>query len=100
MAATRFRTENYNEYHTFLAGLGEDNSRGLGALRKNLRRAVREELTDRQAQMLALYYVEGQSMCEIADALAVNVSTVSRTIRRGRERLQRCLRYGAATLLK
>ena len=35
------------------------------------------------------------TMTEISRRLGVHPSTVSRTIRRGEERLRRCLRYGA-----
>ena len=40
------------------------------------------------------------SMEAIAKELGVNKSTVSRTLKRGRQRLYRCLRYGAANLLE
>ena len=47
-----------------------------------------------------LYYGEGLNLREISQRLGVNKSTVSRTMKRGRERLHRCLRYGAAALLE
>ena len=43
--------------------------------------------------MLALYYDRGLKMNQIAKRLGVNRSTVSRTIKRAKERLYRCLRY-------
>ncbi|WP_295583099.1 sigma-70 family RNA polymerase sigma factor [uncultured Oscillibacter sp.] len=70
-----------------------DNSELLTRLRQNLRRARREELTPRQQQVLSLYYDKGMTMPQIAGALGVNCSTVSRTIRRAKQRLYRCLRY-------
>ena len=39
-------------------------------------------------------------MREIGQKLGVDKSTVSRTIKRGERRLQRCLRYGATGLLE
>ena len=39
-------------------------------------------------------------MREIGQKLGVDKSTVSRTIKRGERRLQRCLRYGAKGLLE
>lgn len=65
-----------------------------------LSRAMTDELTPRQKQMMELYYQQQLPMREIAHRLGVNVSTVSRTIDRGRLRLRRCLRYGSSTLLK
>ena len=70
-----------------------DNEEQLERLRRNLRRARQAELTDRQQQMLRMYYDEGKSMVKIARLLHVNKSTVSRTIARGRRRLKKCLQY-------
>ena len=72
----------------------ETNDEQMGRLRRNLRQARERELTARQRQMLSLYYDQGMKMSQIARKLGVNSSTVSRTIRRARERLYRCLRYG------
>ena len=69
------------------------NSELLTRLRQNLRRARQQELTPRQQQVLTLYYDQGMSMTQIAQTLGVNCSTVSRTIRRAKQRLYRCLRY-------
>ena len=66
------------------------NSELLTRLRQNLRRARQQELTPRQQQVLTLYYDQGMN---IAQTLGVNCSTVSRTIRRAKQRLYRCLRY-------
>jgi DNA-directed RNA polymerase specialized sigma24 family protein len=46
-----------------------------------------------------MYYGQNKTMDAIAKELGVNKSTVSRTLKRGRQRLYRCLRYGAASLL-
>ena len=62
-------------------------------LRRNLRRAREQELTPRQRQMLELYYDQGMSIPRIAGELGLNRSSVSRTLRRARDRLYRCLRY-------
>ena len=69
------------------------NSELLTRLRQNLRRARQQELTPRQQQVLTLYYDQGMNMPQIAQTLGVNCSTVSRTIRRAKQRLYRCLRY-------
>ena len=69
------------------------NSELLARLRQNLRRARQQELTPRQQQVLTLYYDQGMNMTQIAQTLGDNCSTVSRTIRRAKQRLYRCLRY-------
>ena len=70
-----------------------DNSQQLERLRRGLRRAPEQEPTPRQRQLLSLYYDRGMTIPQIAGELGVNPSTVSRTLRRARDRLYRCLRY-------
>ncbi len=79
--------------------MAEDNSAQVSRLKRNLARALREDITPRQRMLLTLYYAEGKNMQQIAGELGVDKSTVSRTIKRGERRLQRCLRYGAAAYL-
>ena len=71
-----------------------NNAEQMDRLRRNLRQARERELTPRQRQMVALYYDRGLTMTQIAGRLGVNRSTVSRTLRRARDRLYRYLRYG------
>lgn len=99
MRDSKFNYEYYGEYSTYIASLGEDNSDTHNTLIKNLRRALCEDITDRQRQMIQMHYVDKMKICEIARILGVNSSTVSRTISRGEARLQKCLRYGARELL-
>lgn len=77
-----------------------DNSREISRLKRNLIRALQEDVTPRQRQTLMMYYAQGLNMREIGEALGVDKSTVSRTIKRGELRLRRCLRYGAETYLR
>ena len=67
---------------------------GMDLRAEKTRQAIRRELTARQRQMVEMYYGECMVMAEIAAALGVNVSTVSRTLARSREKLRQCLRYG------
>ena len=67
---------------------------------RNLIRCVREEITPRQREVLFLYYVKNIRQKEIAAQWGVERSTVSRTIKRGEDRLRRCLRYGAERYLR
>lgn len=73
---------------------------GHSRLMRNLVRCIREEVSPRQREMLLLYYVRGLNQREIAAQLGVNKSTVSRTIKRGEQRLRLCLRYGAERYLR
>ena len=71
----------------------EDNSAQIERLIRNLRLAREQDLTDRQRQMLKLHYDQQMSVTEISRQLGVNPSTVSRTLRRARERLRHALKY-------
>lgn len=88
------------ELAAFTRMTAPDNSRTLDRVRRNLGKALREDVTPRQRQVLELYYGRRLNMRQIGGELGVSVSTVSRTIKRGEARLRRCLRYGAAALLE
>lgn len=64
-----------------------------GNLANRVRIAINEELTQRQSELINLYYLEQMSMTEIAHNLNLSPSTVSRTLKRGRNRLKRYLKY-------
>lgn len=64
-----------------------------------VRRALESELTGRQKQLIYMYYIEQMRMQDIADELGLHISTVSRTLKRGRERLKRSLRYGGRAFI-
>ena len=69
----------------------EDNTLQLERMKRNLRIAREKELTPRQRCMLELYYDRQMSVTEIAQELGVNISTVSRTLQRARNRLRHYL---------
>ena len=80
--------------------MADDNRDQMNRLKRNLTHALRQDITQRQREYMMLYYGRGMSMEAIAKEMGVNKSTVSRTLKRGRQRLYRCLRYGAANLLE
>lgn len=77
----------------WLSENGDDNAAQLERMRRSLRRARQQALTPRQREMLVMRYEQNMSGSEIARELGLNRSTVSRTLRRARERLRRCLQY-------
>lgn len=79
--------------------MAEDNGEQVERLKANLARALNEEVTERQREVLLLYYDKRMKQKEIAALLGIDCSTVSRIKKRGERRLGRCLRYGMATLL-
>ena len=80
--------------------MSSDNSKEISRLKRNLIRCLQEDVTPHQRQALLMYYAQGLNMREIGEKLGVDKSTVSRTIKRGERRLQRCLRYGAEAYLR
>lgn len=80
--------------------MAADNSGEISQLKRNLIRALHEDITEKQRTALLLYYGKGYNMREIGEQLGVDRSTISRTIKRGEQRLQRCLRYGASAYLR
>ncbi len=102
MANTRYRRGRIYaaDMAVYARDMAQDNSEEHSRLKRNLVRALREDVTERQREFLLLYYGQGMNMREIGEKLGVDKSTVSRTIKRGEARLRRCLRYGAEVLLR
>ncbi len=93
---TAFEAGEYEALRQFIR-LSEKSEKG--SMARKLGAAVDRELTPRQRQMVRMYYTDQMRMQDIADALGVTVSSVSRTIKRGRVKLKRCLRYGGRALM-
>ena len=96
MNATPFDTRSSEwagDMTVWLRENADDNQEQMERLLRNLRKARVQELTPRQQQMLSMRFEQNMSGAEIARELGLNRSTVSRTLRRARERLRRCLQY-------
>ena len=85
----------YQALRQFLKNMESPKTR----LASNLAMALEEELTERQRRFVKLYYIKQMPMQYIAEEAGVHVSTVSRTLKRARTRLKRCLKYGGQELL-
>ena len=85
--------EVYGDMAAWLRANAEDNESDVRRLKRNLRLAREEELTPRQRQLMQMRFEQNMSMSEIAEALGLDKSTVSRTITRAKQRLYKCLRY-------
>ena len=88
------------EMAAYVRQIASDNAGEHSRLKRNLIRAIKEELTDRQRQVLTMYYIQEMTVNQIGAELEVCPSTVYRTLRRAEQRLFRCLRYGAGSYLK
>ena len=84
----------------FSSGIGDKLSfaqYSVGGVRRNtaLKKAVfnilETQLTDRQSEMLKLYYINGVKMADIAQLYGLNVSTVCRHISGGKKRIRKII---------
>ena len=72
---------------------GEDNSEQIERLRRNLKVARQTELTARQEEFVHMYFDLKMSVTAIAEKEGIHKSSVSRTLKRARERLKSYLKY-------
>lgn len=73
--------------------LAATDSNRTAVLKRAVHRAIEEDLTPRQREMLLKKYFEYKTGKEIAEDLGVDQATVSRTLKRARVRLQKSLRF-------
>ncbi len=81
------------EYVAQLISRGKTNGEHLKIAGRALRDAIENELTDRQREVVLLYYFEKMTMREVGETLGIDSSTVSRTLGRARRRIARCMRF-------
>ena len=87
------RTATRLAYRQYLGLLAEDDRSFRQAFRTAFFRAMREQLTPRQYEVLWMGEVEGMTGKEIAARLGITPSAVSRHKTRGRKRLRTLLGY-------
>lgn len=71
-----------------------DNSKQIERLKISLKKAIDSELTCCQKRAVEEFYFNNKSITEIAIELGVNKSTVSRHLKRAKEKLGQALKYG------
>ena len=90
-------SENQLEYRALVEFVRlVDDETSLGT---RVRRVICEELTVRQRELINMYYMENMTMPEIADKLGITVSSVSRTMARGRLRIRKYLKYNGRAMM-
>lgn len=71
----------------------ETNSELTEKVKRTMIKIIKNELTARQREIIVLYYYKGKGVSEIAEMLRLAPSTVSRTIKRARDRIYKFLKY-------
>lgn len=72
---------------------GADNRAERAKMKRIMLRAIRHELTDRQRECVMMYYLEGMRMKDIADAMHLSKSTVTRHIQSAMRKLRKVASY-------
>ena len=89
-----FLSEQNSEQIAFsLYQQGSDNRAQRERMKKILSRAIRHGLTDRQRDCMTMYYLEGMKMKDIAKAMNLSRSTVSRHIAAATTKLRKVASY-------
>lgn len=71
----------------------QTNSENVEKVKCIMAKVIKNELTPRQRETIVLYYYKGMGISEIADMLGLTPSSVSRTIKRARDKIYNYLKY-------
>lgn len=85
----------YQAMRQYLKQIYKSEGLSLNAIRE----AVENDLTPRQRELVKMYYFDQMLMRDIADELGLEISSVSRTLKRARTKLEKSLRANYRTLL-
>ncbi len=70
-----------------------DNDRQRSRMKRILKLAMENELTQRQKDCINMKFYSGMKVCEIADRLNIKTATVYKHIRKGIEAMKHCSIY-------
>ena len=65
----------------------------LSRVQRTIIREMRQEVTQREAECLELYFVQGYAYEQIGQALHANVATICRNVHRGEQKMNRVLNF-------
>ena len=71
----------------------ETNTHFISKLKKLIIHAIENDLTDRQKNMLKLYYFDNMNIPQIAHYYSLNKSTVSRHINNAKKKIKYLMKY-------
>ncbi|WP_099204699.1 RNA polymerase sigma factor [Scatolibacter rhodanostii] len=85
--------------HLSNEGKASDNQVQIQRMTSAMQWAIKNELTDRQKTCISLYFFEQKSIPQIAKALSLNKSTISRHLTKGKKAIQKVVSYRCAERL-
>lgn len=62
-------------------------------MKKLLKIAIKQELTQRQRDCIIMYYIKRKKVCDIAETLEIKPTTVYKHLRKGRAALKKAAAY-------
>ncbi len=95
MDRTKFSLEVFGDrlplrYSVFSEG---DNSRRIQKLKQGLKTVMDSELSDRQREVVDMFYFKRMNVTEISKEMGLNKSTVSRHLNRAVQKLSLAMKY-------
>ncbi|MBP0979518.1 MAG: sigma-70 family RNA polymerase sigma factor [Oscillospiraceae bacterium] len=79
----------------YSGSFGGNNSGNIKNQCKILRLIIEEQLTDKQKQILNMYYSCNLNIPQISEKIGKNKSTVSRSLKRSRETIRDYMKYNS-----
>lgn len=80
----------YSEIRSLIRKVNDSAPKTKGEM---IKLSLYNDLTDRQRDLVMMYYVDQMRMCDIAEELGIHISTVSRTLKRARNNMSEHLQY-------
>lgn len=84
-----FLGEEDSDINAILSDGSDEYSDRIKSAKKILMRIIREELTERQRQVIMLYYFKNMNIVSIAEKLGISPASVSITMKRARNTIIR-----------
>lgn len=81
------------EFALYLRENAGNSDETMARLKAALPIAMREDLTKRQREVVELYYMEGLTIRQVGEILAIDYTTVSRTLDRAERNLRNALKF-------
>lgn len=82
-------------FNLYLDSFGGNNSENIKNQCKILRLIIEEQLTDRQKQILNMYYGCNLNIPQISEKIGKHKSTISRSLKRSRETIRDYMKYNS-----
>lgn len=87
--------DNKVSFYLYQRSNENDNSKKVKDKFKILKKVIEKELTLKQKEIFNMYYLNRDSIKQISQKLGKDKSTVSRSLKRSREKIKKYMQYNA-----